>query len=84
MVEVAGEEALGRVVVPEGPDSSLCLAAGADLQGCGAPAELLLSGVGRLGTVGQGEHQHGDLPCGTEGGGQAGKSGASGRVSGAE
>lgn len=55
MVEVEGEEALGRMVVPEGPDSSLCLAAGAD-QDCGAPAELLLSGLGRLGTVGQGEH----------------------------
>lgn len=79
MVEVEGEEALGRMVVPEGPDSSLCLAAGADLQDCGS----LIRG-GQAGTVGQAEHQHRDLPCGTERGGQAGKSGASGRVSGAE
>lgn len=52
-MEVEGEAALGRMVVPEGPDSS-------DLQDCGAPAELLLSVLGRLGTVGQGDYQHGD------------------------
>lgn len=68
-MEVEGEEALGRMVVLEGPDSSPCPGwAGSssrqsliwalqpeELQVCGAPAELLLSGVGRLswlGTVG--------------------------------
>lgn len=84
-MEVEGEAALGRMVVPEGPDSS----------GLGWQQEQSCRTVGILqscsyqGWAGWGQwdgviSSTGTPPCGTEGGGQAGKSGAFGRAGGAE